>query len=359
MSLYNLQIKSSIRNYSLSFVDTFENPLNDNYNEGDVVIADKKVADLYFDKVKNQKWQQNLIQIEVSENQKSYLQLAPIIERLIEKGFRRNNKLIGIGGGVTQDVTAFIASIMLRGVDWMFFPTTLVAQGDSCIGSKTSINFGKYKNQLGNFYPAREIFVDVNFLKTLEERDIASGLGEMAHYFLVAGEDDFQRIKKEYPLVRKDFELLKKIIYRSLEIKKSYIEIDEFDKNERQVFNYGHSFGHAIESLTSYKVPHGVAVSIGMDIANFMSVKYGYMDSDKRNEIREFLSQIWKGYSTSDINLNNMENALRKDKKNKGKLLGLILSKGPGKTFKDFKELDNNFSAWLREYFEKELEGSK
>ena len=140
-----------------------------------------------------------------------------------------------------------------------------------------------------------------------------------------------------------------------MEIKKSYIEIDEFDKKERQVFNYGHSFGHAIESLTNYEIPHGVAVSIGMDIANFFSVKYGYLKETKREEIRELLKQIWKGYEIKDIKLDDMENALRKDKKNKDHLLGLILSKGPGKTFKEFKELDGNFSNWLKEYFEKEF----
>ena len=110
--------------------------------------------------------------------------------------------------------------------------------------------------------------------------------------------------------------------------------------------------------MTNYRIPHGVAVSIGMDIANFMSVKYGYLDPRKRDEMREVLSKIWKGYSINDIHLKEMENALRKDKKNKGSLLGLILSRGPGKTFKEFKELNNDFSGWLNEYFENEFNKS-
>ena len=220
---------------------------------------------------------------------------------------------------------------------------------------KTSINFDKYKNQIGNFYSPREIFIDLNFLKTLEERDLTSGLGEMAHYFLVASEEDFQRYKKDYSIVRNSDEVLKNLLQRSLEIKKLYIEIDEFDKKERQVFNYGHSFGHAIESLTNYEIPHGVAVSIGMDISNFMSVKYGYLKESKREEMRELLKQIWHGYTIENIDLSKMEAALRKDKKNKDHLLGLILTAGPGKTFKEFKELDENFSSWLKEYFEKEF----
>src|SRR4029079_9979987 len=110
---------------------------------------------------------------------------------------------------------------------------------------------------------------------TLSLPELQSGLGEMLHYFIVSGEDDFKRFKKDYPLALKDKEVLKGIIARSLEIKKSYIEIDEFDKKERQVFNYGHTFGHAIESLTDYRIPHGIAVSYGMDMANFISVKKG------------------------------------------------------------------------------------
>lgn len=353
--MYKMDIRSSIRNYSLSIVDDFKPILENVYQENDFIIVDEKVYNLFEEKISNSKWNDKLIKIKALEETKSYIAVADVIEQLIEGGFKKNNTLVAIGGGITQDVTAFTASILYRGVDWIFFPTTLLAQGDSCIGSKTSINFKKYKNQIGNFYSPREIFIDLNFLKTLEERDLISGLGEMAHYFLVSSEEDFQRFKNEYQIAREDFNVLRDLLKRSLEIKKSYIEIDEFDKKERQVFNYGHSFGHAIESLTNYKIPHGVAVSIGMDIANFMSVKYGYMEKTKREEMRELLEQVWIGYSIQDINLKDMENALRKDKKNKGNLLGLILSSGPGKTFKEFKELDENFSSWLREYFENEF----
>jgi len=353
--MYKMEIKSSLRNYNLSIVDDFKPVLEKVYHENDFLIVDEKVYNLFKEKISNSKWNDRLIKIEALEETKSYLALADVIEQLIEGGFKKNNTLIAIGGGITQDVAAFTASILYRGVDWIFFPTTLLAQGDSCIGSKTSINFGKYKNQIGNFYSPREIFVDLKFLETLDEIDLTSGLGEMAHYFLVSSEEDFHRFKNEYQPARENSDVLRELLKRSLEIKKSYIEIDEFDKKERQVFNYGHSFGHAIESLTNYKIPHGVAVSIGMDISNFMSVKYGYLNEGKRMEMRALLEQVWKGYSIEDINLKNMENALRKDKKNKGNLLGLILSAGPGKTFKEFKELDENFSSWLKEYFQNEF----
>ncbi len=353
--LSDMLIKSSIKDYKLSFVDNFDKSMLKIYKNGDFIILDKKILKLYSKQINHQKWKNNIIVIEASENQKSFLQLAPIIDRLIKEGFRKNNNLFSIGGGIIQDITAFIASIMYRGVSWIHIPTTLLAQGDSCIGSKTSINFGKFKNQLGNFYSPKQIIIDVNFLKTLDESDLISGLGEMAHYFLVSSRKDFLYFKNDFYNAKNDLDVLKKLIIRSLEIKKSYIEIDEFDQNERQVFNYGHSFGHALESLTNYRIPHGIAVSIGMDMSNFMSVKYGYMKDKDRQEMRALLKNVWAGYSIDDIKLKDMEDALRKDKKNENGKLGLILSKGPGETFKTFKDLDVNFSNWLKEFFEKEF----
>jgi 3-dehydroquinate synthase len=145
------------------------------------------------------------------------------------------------------------------------------------------------------------------------------------------------------------------IISRSLEIKKSYIEKDEFDKNIRQVFNYGHSFGHAIESLTHYKVPHGIAVSFGMDMANYISVKLGLIPSFVRDEVRELTEMIWEGYDIKNIDLDKYLTALSKDKKNVGAKLGLILNKGYGNIFKNIMDADDKFKAWMKEYFANEL----
>jgi 3-dehydroquinate synthase len=278
---------------------------------------------------------------------------------LIDNGFRKNHRLVAVGGGITQDVTAFIASILYRGVSWLFFPTTLLAQGDSCIGSKTSINFAQYKNQVGGFYPPQKIFINTDFLNTLSDLDIKSGLGEMCHYFLVAGEEDFKRFKRDYPAALQDKEVLKRLIARSLEIKKEYIEIDEFDQKERQVLNFGHSFGHAIESVTNYRIPHGIAVSYGMDMANFLSVKLGFIPMEIRIEMREVLEKIWEGTYINDISIDKFKLALSKDKKNIGKELCLILNKGYGHIFKAAVQMNEEFSSWMQEYFNNERNKSQ
>ena len=287
----DFEVKSIIHNYKVFFVDDSVKSLKNEIDVGDVVIIDKKINKLYPLLTKNID-DDSIIIIKAEEKNKSYKGLIPLITKLVEKGFRKNNKLIGIGGGITQDITAFISSIMYRGVNWIFFPTTLLSQGDSCIGSKTSINFDNYKNQIGGFYPPNKIFLDLNFLNSLSYEDQQSGLGEMSHYFVIAGEEAFLEYKMKYKDALKSKDIMTELLLKSLMIKKKYIEIDEFDQQERQVFNYGHSFGHAIESLTNYKIPHGIAVSFGMDIANYISVKMNLLNSETRIEIRELLKEI-------------------------------------------------------------------
>jgi 3-dehydroquinate synthase len=351
----DFKIKSIVHDYGVKFIDNTLVMLESKIKDGDVVIIDQKIKNLYPEIAGIASRKNLLINVEAHEKEKSYKGLIPIISKLIKSGFRKNHRLIGIGGGITQDITAFTASIMYRGVNWIFFPTTLLAQGDSCIGSKTSINFDEYKNQVGGFYPPNQIYIDLNFLNTLPPADFQSGLGEMSHYFVVAGEKDFKQYKNNYKKMLTDKSVIRNVIARSLAIKKSYIEIDEFDESERQVFNYGHSFGHAIESLTGYAIPHGIAVSFGMDIANFISVKMGILDSSIRNEIKYLLQEIWKGFSIKELDVENFCIALSKDKKNIGNELRLILCKGYGKVFKAPVKNNNQLRLWLTEYFANEL----
>ena len=355
LPVLDFKIRSSIHDYDVKFVNDAPNILKNEIQDGDVIIIDNKVRKLYPDLLKGLDSNTIVIGIDAREEKKSYQGLIPIIQALISKGFRKDQRLIAIGGGIIQDITAFIASIMYRGVKWIFFPTTLLAQGDSCIGSKTSINFGEYKNQVGGFYPPNKIFINLEFLNTLSEPDRQSGLGEMSHYFVVAGEKDFKEYKRDYENAFTDNNILAKMISNSLKIKKSYIEIDEFDQHKRQVFNYGHSFGHAIESLTDYTVPHGIAVSFGMDMANFISVKRKFLKNSVRLEIRDLLQRIWSGYNISDLDLDKFAMALSKDKKNVGKELRLILCKDYGKVFKTAQNLDDEFKGWLKDYFKTEL----
>jgi 3-dehydroquinate synthase len=353
--MYNFSVKSVIHDYEVEFIGDFAKSLNIELREGDYIIIDNKVKRLYADSLIKILIEYKFIAIDANEIQKSYQGIMPVIQNLIENGFKKNHRLVAIGGGITQDVTAFISSIMYRGVDWIFYPTTLLAQGDSCIGSKTSINFGEFKNQVGGFYPPNKILIYPPFIDTLNDAELKSGIGEMLHYFIVSGRKDFEMYRNLFQKAYTDKEAMAAIIARSLEIKKGYIEVDEFDKNVRQVFNYGHSFGHAIESLTQYQVPHGIRVSFGMDIANFVSMKLGFISEEIRNEIRKVTETIWVGYNIKNINIQLFINALSKDKKNVGTKLGLILNKGYGNIFKHVMDADEQFVLWMEEYFQNEI----
>ncbi len=349
--LFDFKVKSQIQDYEVHFIDSLKESLDSSLVNGDFIIIDEKIKELYSEQLDEVLDGFRFISIEASEKQKSYEGVIPVLNQLMENGFKKNHRLIAVGGGITQDVTAFIASILYRGVTWIFYPTSLLAQGDSCIGSKTSINFREFKNQVGGFYPPKDVFIYPGFISSLPYSEIQSGMGEMLHYFIVSGKEDFDFYKSRYQQAFSDKSVLTEIIGRSLAIKKEYIEKDEFDKHIRQVFNYGHSFGHAIESLTNYQIPHGVAVSFGMDMSNFVSVKMNLIDDEVREEIREVTQYIWGDYSVSGLLPAELMKALSRDKKNVGNQLGLILNGGYGKVFKKLVDPDDTFKAWIEEYF--------
>jgi 3-dehydroquinate synthase len=236
-------------------------------------------------------------------------------------------------------------------VEWIFYPTTLLAQADSCIGSKSSINLGIKKNLIGNFYPPSAIYIDTAFLNTLSVDDIKSGIGEILHYYLYASSPHFDLLIADYENVLRTRDLLKKHIRQSLEIKKSVVEIDEFDRGERNKFNYGHTFGHALESVTDFAIKHGQAVTIGMDLANYISMGMGYMTPDVFHDLHAKLAINFPEEDWRAIDLNRYFEFLSKDKKNIGSNIGCILAKRPGVLFKEQMPLDDHFRKRIQTYF--------
>jgi len=344
-------IRSTLKEYGVNFVVDFAVPLKQAAEDGAFVICDRTVFDLYEERIRSAVVQERCLVIEATETAKTLEKCKDIIEILVDRKVRRNNKLIALGGGVIQDVTAFIASILYRGIGWLFFPTTLLAQGDSCIGSKTSINLGNKKNLLGNFYPPDTIFIDPVFLESLDVVDIQSGVGEMLHFYYYANSPLIPKLINNYKAVIADRSLLKEYTQESLAIKKSVIEIDEFDKGERNKFNYGHTFGHALETITEYGIRHGQAVTVGMDLANYLSRDIGLLTQEQFDEMHAQLSVNFPEYDFNSCEMDLYFNALSKDKKNIGNNLGCILSEGPGKLIRQQIPFDDVLKDNIRSYF--------
>ena len=291
------------------------------------------------------------VALTASESLKSFRGIEEIIRLLCSRKISKSTRLCVVGGGVLQDAVGFTASIFFRGLTWSFIPTTLLAQADSCIGSKTSLNFGVGKNQLGTFHPPMDICIDPIFLETLPEEHYRSGLGEIFHYLLVSGEEDFDFGASSLDGVLSDRSKVSSMIERSLMIKKEMIEIDEFDTGPRRVFNYGHSFGHAIEAATEFSIPHGIAVSIGMDVANMVSVQKELAAPTFRNTVRRTLEKIW-GDNTLDPSLVGLFiDALARDKKNESGEVKVILTNGFGKMFLTTLDLEIGVRELLEKYF--------
>ncbi|MAF59123.1 MAG: 3-dehydroquinate synthase [Ponticaulis sp.] len=345
----NFLVQSFKGEYKVEFTEYLD-ALKSNLKEGDVVILDSNIQKLY-PKICELLDDYYIEVIEASEKAKTYEKIGELINRVIGFGFSKNNRLVGIGGGVVQDITAFSASIMFRGVEWLFFPTNLLTQCDSCIGSKTSVNIGDYKNQLGGFHPPRHIFIDFSFIDTLSNLEICSGLGEMMHYFLLQKDTNLEDLGIEIVAAQSDKLVLAKLIERSLGIKKLMIEIDEFDTGPRNIFNYGHSFGHAIEACTNFEVPHGVAVAYGIDLANSISVQLGLVDKEFRNKVRKILACIWKSKALPAVDISDYFTALSKDKKNVGKQIKVILTEGMGDMYKTTLPVNDDIKALISSFF--------
>lgn len=268
-----------------------------------------------------------------TEEQKSLEQLTPVFLELIQRGLKRDGLLVVVGGGVLQDIGCFIASVLFRGLRWELVPTTLLAQADSCIGSKSSINIGPYKNQIGTFYPPHRVLLTPSVLTTLPWDEIRSGLGEVIKLQLLAGEAGYRELLADLPALRDRPELLAKWVARSMAVKQPYIEADEYDRGVRNLLNYGHTFGHAYESATHYGIPHGIAVVLGMLTATYVSARLGLVAPAHYAELKQALAPWHQPYGATlrQAALGEVFQAIRHDKKNTGQAVNCILTRGPGR----------------------------
>jgi 3-dehydroquinate synthase len=255
-----LQIRSSFADYSVAF-----SPSTDLTQWSP--SADLLLVDAFFRDRLPLSEDIPVIWIEATEEAKALQEILPIFETLKQAGLGRSSCIAAIGGGVVQDIATFVASLYMRGITWSYVPTTFLGMADSCLGGKSSINVGPYKNLIGNFHPPIRIDILPVFARTLPPVELAGGAAEAAKIAFCRGASAFAAYEQlAAPVLRGDWreEQLAELLHATLAVKKWFIETDEFDQAERRLLNFGHTWGHALESATSFAIPHGLAVAIGM-----------------------------------------------------------------------------------------------
>ena len=320
-NLSDIVIKSSFGSYQIEF-----SPMNSQNFVNSYFLVDEKLRDrIKVDLEKS-------IFVSAEESKKTLSSVENILIKLSDQGMKKNHELVVIGGGFLQDIGTLVASLYMRGVNWIYVPTTLASMGDSSIGGKSSINAGHIKNLLGNFYPPKKVLVDISFVSTLPDLELVAGISEIIKICYAKSFFTFNECSELLNEWRIDSNLssLTKVIQLSLRSKKYFVEEDEFDLGIRKLLNFGHSFGHALESASEYKIPHGVAVLFGMIAA----VHHPLSDTSEETKLLtatclsycKAVSKEMEG-KIEAIDYSIFSAAIAKDKKNTNSDLVLILPK--------------------------------
>jgi len=342
-----LTIKSRSHEYSVEEFQTLSSALRATDRSRAHYLVDHSIIQYYNEVIASETELSRTVLVEASEENKAFERLTPIFLELLEKGLKRDGVLIVIGGGVLQDIGCFIASVLFRGLRWELVPTTLLAQADSCIGSKSSINIGSYKNQIGTFYPPYRVLLTPQVLQTLPFDEIRSGLGEVIKLQLLNNKDGFEELMDDLNRLSSDtrFSIISKWVQRSMEVKKPYIEQDEYDRGVRNLLNYGHTFGHAFESASHYGIPHGIAVILGMLTATYLSSRLGLVATSYYEDLKQCISPWCHPYGDELLKADReaIFKAIRQDKKNTSDSVNCILTRGAGR----MEKIQVDFSSQL------------
>lgn len=283
-------IRRDMPTYDITLVnqklDVLQKRLKEVYNKKPLfIITDENVAKLYQKTLKDalSTYTCHFIVIKPEETSKNIATYQFVIEKLIAKGIKRDHFILAFGGGVIGDLAGFVAATLYRGIKYAQIPTTLLAQVDSAIGSKVAIDLDAGKNLIGSFYDPVFVFIDRYFLKTLPKRELKNGIAEIIKAGLINNRDLFEQLLT-HPTIDES------IIIQALDVKRNLVLNDPCDQNERNLLNFGHTFGHAIEKAHHYQTyKHGEAISYGMLIAVEIGIKLGVTPKEIYPTLKQLL----------------------------------------------------------------------
>ena len=268
------------------------------------------------------------------EEQKSLDNAGKLYYELSSCYAERMTPILALGGGVLGDLVGFVAATYLRGVPLIQIPTTLLAQVDSSIGGKVAVNHDQLKNKIGVFYQPRLVITDISTLKTLPQKEFANGLAEVIKSAVIWDKEFFAYLEAHLDGIKSlDDRELEEIVFRSAKIKAGVVEKDERDLGLRNILNYGHTIGHAIESAADFRVSHGEAVAIGMVAAARISNRMGILDINELNRMKSLIKRAGLTTETPKLELDRIIQAVRHDKKILEGKIRFVLPKAIGDVF--------------------------
>lgn len=308
------------------------------------IITDSNVAKIHLpilqDSLMTAGIETHAIILPAGEQTKSLVELEGLINKIFEHKPERKDTLIALGGGVIGDITGFAASILLRGVDFIQIPTTLLAQVDSSVGGKTGINNSFGKNLIGSFYQPKLVLADMDLLKTLPQREFLAGYAEVVKYGLINDERFFDWLDTNSTVIlKKESNILRHAVLTSCRAKAEIVAEDEREGGARALLNLGHTFGHALEKEMGYtnKLLHGEAVAVGMVMAFAFSAQLGLCSPSDAERVKEHLQVMGLPVSPYDIrpdwDVDKLIEYMEQDKKVSDGKMVFILARGIGKSF--------------------------
>ncbi len=292
----------------------------DGYSGKVAVISDTNVAPLYLPRLRQSLESFGFGVIDVilpaGETHKTLEDLLPAYDRFLRARIDRGTPLIGLGGGVITDSAGFVAATLLRGVPLVQIPTTLLSMVDASVGGKTGVNHAVGKNLIGAFYQPTKVLIDPDVLRSLPPRELRSGLAECIKHEVIRDADGFASLERDISkALAVDTDYLADLIAHNVRIKARVVESDPFERGERAHLNFGHTFGHAIETVMEYRYAHGECVALGMAAATFAAVKLGMFPDDQRKRVLAVIEQAGLPTRAPELPVDRVIEGMAFDKK--------------------------------------------
>lgn len=302
------------------------------------IITDDLVSMLYLPMVKESlekaEFDVYALTVPQGERSKTLEQAGKLLERILKIGCDRHCTIVSLGGGVVGDLAGFCASVLLRGVDFIQIPTTLLAQTDSSVGGKTAVNTEAGKNLIGTFHQPKAVFIDVHTLKTLDPQQVMAGFAEVVKYGLALNADFWDwLVDSGKQVVDLDKAACMYAVEQSCRIKAAVVAEDEFEQTGlRSLLNYGHTFGHAIEAVSGMRgsILHGEAIAIGSVLAAWLSADMGLCGQDVPKKVKEQYEKWGLPTQFDALKISELLSYMKKDKKTMGMQLNFVLLEGIG-----------------------------